>query len=69
MSDYKKKKQTYGRKEEANGYQEGEGRREGQGQGYEIKKCKTMHKINKLQGYIVQHREYSQYFIITVTGP
>ena len=24
----------------------------------------TMYKINKLQGYIVQHREYSQYFII-----
>ena len=24
----------------------------------------TMHKINKLQGYIVQYREYSQYFII-----
>ena len=25
----------------------------------------TMYKINKLQGYIVHHREYSQYFIIT----
>ena len=24
-----------------------------------------MYKINKLQGYIVQHREYSQYFIIS----
>ena len=28
----------------------------------------TMYKINKLQGYIVQHREYSQYFIITRNG-
>ena len=26
-----------------------------------------MYKINKLQGYIVQHREYSQYFI-TLNG-
>ena len=25
-----------------------------------------MYKINKLQGYIVQHREYSQYFIRTI---
>ena len=23
---------------------------------------------NKLQGYTVQHREYSQYFIITING-
>ena len=28
----------------------------------------TMYKINKLQGYIVQHREYSQYFIIATNG-
>ena len=28
----------------------------------------TMHKINKLQGYTIQHREYSQYFIITING-
>ena len=27
-----------------------------------------MHKINKLQGYIIQHREYNQYFIITRNG-
>ena len=25
----------------------------------------TMYKINKLHGYIVQYREYNQYFIIT----
>ena len=27
-----------------------------------------MYKINKLQGYTVQNREYSQYFIITIKG-
>ena len=33
------------------------------------KKVKTtIYKINKPQGYIVQHREYSQYFIITLKG-
>ena len=26
----------------------------------------TMYKINKLQGYITQHREYSQYFRATI---
>ena len=26
----------------------------------------TMNKINKLQEYIIQHREYSQYFITTL---
>ena len=28
----------------------------------------TMYKTNKLQGYIVQHKEYSQYFIINLNG-
>ena len=28
----------------------------------------TKHKINKLQGYVVQHREYSQYFTIAIHG-
>ena len=28
----------------------------------------TMYKINKLQGYTVQHRKHSQYFIITLNG-
>ena len=27
-----------------------------------------MYKINKLQGHIAQHREYSQYFIVTTNG-
>ena len=25
-----------------------------------------MYKINKLQGYIAQHKDYSQYFIVTI---
>ena len=28
----------------------------------------TIYNINKLQEYIVQHREYSQCFIITIIG-
>ena len=28
----------------------------------------TMYKINKLQGYSVQHRKHSQYLIITLNG-
>ena len=28
----------------------------------------SMYKINKLQGYNFQHKEYSQYFIITING-
>ena len=28
----------------------------------------AMYKVNKLQGYMVQHREYSQYFIATSNG-
>lgn len=27
-----------------------------------------MYKINKLQGHIAQHREYSQYFTVTANG-
>ena len=28
----------------------------------------TKYKINKIQGCYVQHREYNQYFIITLNG-
>ena len=28
----------------------------------------SVYKINKLQGYIVQHRKYSQYFTITLNA-
>ena len=28
----------------------------------------TMHKIYKQQGCIIQHKEYSQYFTVTING-
>ena len=28
----------------------------------------TMYKINKIQIYVIQHREYSQHSIITING-
>ena len=40
----------------------------GQDKGADYEAQTTMYKINKLQGYIVQHREYTQYFIITTSG-
>ena len=39
---------------------------EGQDRG-RIKRYKGLC-MNKLQGYIVQHRDYSQYFIIAING-
>ena len=59
-----KKKQTHrytelmvtgGKKEEGSG-------KITNGRGLRVTNYK-MYKINKLQGYIVQHRKYSQYFI------
>ena len=43
-------------------------REEGRGNiGMGLKRYK-LSGINKLQGYIVQHGEYSQYFILTING-
>ena len=42
------------------------GWRHDKGRGLEVQT--TMYKINKLQGSIVQNREYSQQFIITLNG-
>ena len=28
----------------------------------------TMYKVSQLQGYLVQHKEYSQYFIVILNG-
>ena len=36
--------------------------------GWGIKRYKLPYKIDKLQGYIVQHKKYSQYLIITLNG-
>ena len=59
-----KLKLTHRYREPTSGYQWGE--RKGEVGDWEVQN--TMHKINKLQGYIVQHREYNQYFIITLKG-
>ena len=65
-----KKKQTHRYRKQTCGYQWGEGSREGQerGRGLRGTNYYTMYKINKLQGHTVQHREYSQYFIVTING-
>ena len=58
-----KKKQTHKYREQTTGYQWGEGRgRRGVGSG----KYKLLGV--RLQGCVVQHGEYSQYFVITVNG-
>ena len=60
-----KMKQTYRYREQTSGYQWGEGSVEGK-KGFRRLKVQTiMYKINKVQGYIVQHRERNQYFITT----
>ena len=41
---------------------------EGQDRGRGLRVQTTMYKINKLQGYVVQHKGYSQYFIILING-
>ena len=40
--------------------------RQNSGRGFGVQTI--MYKINKLQGHIAQHREYSQYFIVTTKG-
>ena len=61
-----KQKQTHRYREKNSGYQWGERREEWQAK-RELRDV-TMYKINKLQEYTVQHREYSQCFIITING-
>ena len=62
-----KQKQTHRYREQTSGYQ-GERGKGGKIGAETYKVQTTMYKINKLQGYIAQHREYSQYFIITLNG-
>ena len=63
-----KKKLTQRYKEQINDYQWWEEGKKGQdrGKGWRVKT--TKYKINKLPVYIVQHWEYSQYFIKTLSG-
>ena len=65
ISELKKNKQTYRCREPTSGYQRKEGRvkKQDRVRGLEIQI--TVHKIITLSGYIIQLREYSQYFIIT----
>ena len=60
-----KRKQTHRYREQTRGYQWGEGR----GRchiGIEVQD--TVDKIDKLQSYIIQHREQNQYFMVTRNG-
>ena len=61
-----KQKQVCGCREQTNGYQWGEGRGRVQDGGKELKSTNYYVQNNKLQGYIAQDKEYSQYFIITL---
>ena len=63
-----KKKHTHRYREQTSDYQSGEGQGEGQDRVGEQEVQTTVYEINKLQGYIIQHREYNQYLIITVNG-
>ena len=45
-----------------------EGKGEGKYRGRVLRVQTILYKINELQGYIVKHREYSQYFIMTING-
>ena len=63
-----KEKQTHRFREQTSGYQWGEGQGKVQYRHRELRVQTTMCNKNKLQRYIVQHREYGQYFIITING-
>ena len=63
-----KKEQTHRYREQTSGYQQEERRRRAKTWIGDLEVQTTMCKINKLQRYIVQHREYSQYCIITLNG-
>ena len=57
---------AYRYREQSSVYSWGKGRRRGKiGLGDEEMQT-IMSEVNKLQGYIIQHREYSQYFVITI---
>ena len=61
-----KQKQTDRYRKETSGYQWGEGWEERQDRGKGLRGTSTVYKINKIQRCNVQHRNYSQYFIITL---
>ena len=59
-------KQAHRYREQTSGYQWGDRRDKIGLRGQEVKT--TMYKIDRLQGYMVEHREYSHYFKITIDG-
>ena len=61
-------KQTHRYREQTSGYKWREGRWEGPFSGRGLKGARYYDRIIKLQGYIVQHGKYRQYFIITING-
>ena len=61
-----KKKQTHRYREQTRGYQWGQERgRDNRGRGL---RGTNYYVWNNIQGYIVQHGDYSQYFIMTING-
>ena len=62
-----KQKQTHRYREQTRGYQWRQGSGKGQYRGKRVTGT-NYQALNKLPGYIVQHGEYSQYFIITISG-
>ena len=56
-----KQKQTHRYREQTSGYQQRDRRRG-------LRSTIIMYKINMVQRYSVQHREYSQYYIKTLNG-
>lgn len=54
-------------RKQTHGYQCGKRREEGQDKGTELRGT-NYYVLYKLQGYIVQYRQHSQYFIITING-
>ena len=61
-----KQKQTHRYREQVISNDGKDGRKGKIGVGVKVQT--TKYKINKLQRYIVQHRDYIQYFIITLNG-
>ena len=59
-----KQRNTQGEQTRVNKVERGKGQRQERGRG--LRSTNTMYKINNLQGYIVQHKEHSQWFILTI---
>ena len=63
-----KQKQIHRHRKQTSGYQWGEDWGEGQDRGRGLEVQTTRYKVNNIQGCNVHHREYNQYFTITLNG-